>query len=300
MIVKSIVHPMIFLVLIVGSSSRILADELILRESGSIIRVDLAGHASPFVATGGSIQVLGQEVFCAQGKTVNVYNPDGALLRSISVPADVVSYINFVVLPDRRMAFLDNHYDAIYFTAPDGTYLKTVPLFSVPDQHWQNMDGVVVNHTLVISENGNRQVVAIDLASYNLSIFRDLQTLHGSLGPITYAGGSYYIAQAQSVLTFMPDSSATELVAKTPVGNITGIAAAGGRLFVVVNGVSKRTSSDPQAKHGVLYELHPKDGTATVILDNLDYPEGLAALCDQNPQTRPIIETQKRFFYNTN
>ncbi|MFC1795327.1 hypothetical protein ACFL3Q_17290, partial [Planctomycetota bacterium] len=62
--------------------------------------------------------------------------------------------------------------------------------------------------------------------------------------------------------------------------NITGIACAQGRLFVVVNGMSRIKERSLSAKNrtaqGILYEINPETGKVKQLKDGLNYPNGVA------------------------
>ena len=98
------------------------------------------------------------------------------------------------------------------------------------------MHAVVVSNKLVVSEDGTRQVVAVDLDTFELSVLRNLKHLKGSLGAITFADGRYYVCQSQKIYSFSEDTEKVKLLASVPKGNIVGVVVTGGRLVVVVNG----------------------------------------------------------------
>ena len=135
-----------------------------------------------------------------------------------------------------------------------------------PDRSLQNCDGVVVGKQLIISEDGDKHLLAVDLTTHEVTIFRDLTRLPGpGLGPITFAEGKFYISTLDQVFSFAPDDPAESYIATVP-GNITGIAYQAGRLFVAANHA------------GVLSEIDLASRTTKVITDNLQYPEGVVVL----------------------
>ena len=89
-----------------------------------------SGQVVPFPVASGIVRLHGDEVYVAVGgnsrdSMVTVCNRAGVQLRTIPVPAEVRYFIDYVVLPDERIAFLDNRDDAIYFIDRTGKYLKT-------------------------------------------------------------------------------------------------------------------------------------------------------------------------------
>jgi len=252
---------------------------LLVAEQAQLSKVDCVGHSVLLLEGPGPVSVIQRELFVLRNSQIVVFDMFGKERRRIPVPKEVSYAINFVVVPDGRFAFLDNRNDAVYFVNVKGEHLKTVPFNDEPDNSWQNMDGVVVGNRLIISENGNNQVFAVDLSTYQVSIFRDLTNLKDWLGAITYADGEYYICQSRAIYAFSEDSESVRKIASTPEGNITGIAYAQGRLFVVVNGQSRIKERSLAAKHGttqgVLYEINRETGEVRLVKDSLNYPQGV-------------------------
>jgi len=221
-------------------------------------------------------------LYVRQDADIIVYDATGKKHKSISIPAEVQWSTDFVVIPDKRMAFLDNMHDVIYFVDEHGKYLKTVAIADTPDNELQNMDGVVVDGRLIVSESGHNELVAVDLATYALSVFRSLKHLRGWLGAIAYAEGQYYICQSQDIYSFKPGAPDVTKVATTPAGNITGIVFTQGRLLAVVNGMSRinerSLAAKCRTKNGVLYQIDPTSGEVTLLKDGLNYPEGILLL----------------------
>ena len=227
----------------------------------------------PFLADSGIVRLCGDEIYVARPygiqPTVTVYNRAGEQVRTIPVPAEVRHFVSYVVSPDGRIAFLDNESDAIYFVDRTGKYLKTVRMREVPDSGLQNCDGVVAGNKLIVSEDGSKRLLAIDLDVYEATIFRDLRQLPGSwLGSITFAAGKFYVCTPNQVFSFSPDDPTEHHVATLPDGifNTAGIAHQAGRLFVVAN------------KAGVVYEIDLASGNTKLIADGLQDPRGIVVL----------------------
>ena len=115
-------------------------------------------------------------------------------MGNVVLPAELVSCLDFVVLPDLKFALLDNIEDKVYIIDNGGSLLETVDMINAPSGRNQNVDGVVAGNSLIILENGNLQVLKIDLRNYNVSIFRDLSGLPGNnIGTIDYYNGRFYV-----------------------------------------------------------------------------------------------------------
>lgn len=274
-----------FAVLALLGSRALSADEndaLLVLGQSQIMRLDRSGAWGVFLASSGQAGSLGGSVYVHKGSAIVIYDEKGEERKTIAVSPEVKYSTDVMVLPDKRMAFFDNRDDLIYFVNADGRHIKTVRIAEKPDQHLQNMHGVVVGGKLIVSENGHNELMAVDLATYKVSLFRGLKHLHGWLGSIAYADGVYYIGQGREIYSFKEGAPDVTKVATTPEGNITGIVAAQGRLFAVVNGQSKVKERSLAAKHrtkeGVLYEIGPGSGKVIVIRDGLNYPRGLLLL----------------------
>jgi hypothetical protein len=196
----------------------------------------------------------------------------GKLLRQIPRSANVKYYTDFVAIPDGRFAFLDNRDDVIYFVDSKGDNLKTVRMTAAPDSHLQNTDGVVIADRLIVSENGRKQLIEVNLNTYEVSVFCDLGELPGPwLGAIAYGRGVIYICTPNRVYALSVNRQARREVAALPSGqrNIAGIAYHAGYLYVVVN------------KTGLLYRIDPVLGTTELIKTGLNYPESVVSLMTQ-------------------
>jgi S1-C subfamily serine protease len=237
-----------------------------------------SGQVVPFPASYGTVRLHGDEIYVgtrnARYPAVTVCNRAGVQVRTIPIPAEVRYLISYVVLPDGGIAFLDNEKDAIYFVDQMGKYLRTVRMRETPDRRLQNCDGVVVGNKLIVSEDGDKHLLAVDLDTYEVTVFRDLSRLPGPwLGRITFAEGRFYICTPNQVFSFSPEDPAERHVTTLPQGisNITGIAYEAGRLFVVANHA------------GVLCEIDVASGATKTIVDGLKRPKDIVLL----PKTIP-------------
>jgi len=199
----------------------------------------------------------------SRGGAIFVYTLAGDYIESIPTPAVASEYLNLVALPERRFALLDNHNDKAFFIDEDGKLLATTVLLSPADSWLQTLKGIVVGNRLILSHNGKRQVLAIDLTNYHASVFKDLSSISETLGDIAYAGEKYYIiAGGRSVFRFT-ESGAAALVGQVPESNATGICVIGNFAYVTVNAANK------------LYKMDLSTGAVSVLVSGLNYPRDI-------------------------
>ncbi len=238
--------------------------QLFTSTDSGVVRVFANGTVQPLtgISSGYSLELLDGKLYVNPSfNRLKVYTTDGAYVKNISVPSGV-QYLTFVVLPDERIAFLDNAGDRAFFVSPAGTLLTTVNLTAEPNDSLQNLDGVVVNNALILSEDGNNNVLRIDLSTYQVSLFKNLSHIESWIGHITYSNGYYYVCGPRSIYRFTESSNATE-VARLPVGNIVGIVVVNDRAYATVN------------FNGSIYEVNLQNGNYTVFAEGLDYPYDL-------------------------
>ncbi len=211
----------------------------------------------------GDVEVMEGKVYHHLGHEVTVYDLSGNLPRSIAIDNLIESPYKMCVLPGENMAFLDNRLDLVSFTNSSGELLTSLPLMDQsPDDNLQSVYGVVVGNSLIISEDGNSQLVRIDLDNFQRSVFRNFGHLSGWLGDIDYADGTYYMVQSQKIFSFR-EGEEEILVGILPEGNNTGIAILGNFALVTSNHGNK------------LYRVNLQNGSYEVLLDDLNYPEDI-------------------------
>ena len=133
-----------------------------------------------------SAAVAGSEIFILGGSreasnlVIKGYDFQGNLTRTVPIPTEV-AFLEFVPLPGERFACLDNHGDKIHFIDSSGTLLATTAMDIVENFHSQNVEGVVVGNKLVVSEDGSKRLLAFDLDTYAVAVFRDFGS-HPSRG----------------------------------------------------------------------------------------------------------------------
>lgn len=246
--------------------------ELIVAERHRLLKLTRQGEVSTFLQ--GEFQIAqvrsNNQLFARQGRTVHVYDWRARETRAINVPQEPNGDIAFTVLPDDRMAFFNNMRHEIRFTTSAGQSLRTVQIGSPRGGELVCLNGVVSDGKLIFIDNGWRQVCAVDLATYDLSLVHD-SVNPGPLDAIGYAEGNYYVCTQNKVLKVSSDSPGVQELATLPKCSITGILPLWKRLYVVVNGVG-------QARGGALYDVDPSSGAVTLLMDGLEYPQGIAAI----------------------
>ena len=257
--------------------------QLLVAEKDAISLLQLSTQtASLFCDRPGRVEQSRNQIFVSSRRYLTVLHLNGTVLRQIPLPKEVPYFINFTILPNNAIALLNNNNDKVYFVDSEGKYLKTIDILQKPDRHLQNMHGIVVNNSLLISENGHKQIVQIDLSSYDVSIFRDLSHLGGWLGAIGYNKGTYYVCQAKKIFSFTKEADVLQPVAELPEGNITGIVINDNKAYLSVNGVGKAMRIDPKKKFtiaaGAVYQVDLITGHISVVKEGLKYPKDLALL----------------------
>jgi outer membrane protein assembly factor BamB len=118
---------------------------------------------------------------------------------------------------------------------------------------------------LVFSGIGGNQIAAVDLETFELSVFRDLKALRGSMGTITFADGRDYVRLSKKIYSFSANSEEVKLVASLPEGNIVGVVVVGARLVVAVNG-------------GFLYQIDLETGKVSQLGGKIKWVENVMLL----------------------
>jgi len=219
------------------------------------------------------------------GGAIVVYDLTGHYLESIPTPAAAAKYLDFVALPDRRFALLDNQNDKAFFIDDSGRLLATTSLLTPADNHLQTLKGIVVGNRLILSHDGNNQVLAVDLATYRLSIFKNLGYLPGLLGDIAYANGTYYLVVGGRWVYSFTESGNPVLVGGIPEGNATGICVLDDFAYLSVNSANR------------VYRLDLRTGEARVLASDLKYLRDIecvpdtAACCGLQPGDRVVLLT---------
>ncbi|RSN73423.1 PKD domain-containing protein [Candidatus Methanodesulfokora washburnensis] len=250
-----------------------------------VIRVFLNGSKQilEHVRSGYSLEILGNRIYMNQYPGyISVYTTEGVFLKNINIPSSVSYFITFVVLPDERIALLDNENDKVYFIDSLGNFITKVDILEAPDNHLQNLDGIVINNKLIISEDGNKHIIQIDLMTYKKTIFKDMSKIPEVwLGAITYSNGYYYVCGPSSIYKFSENGDVSK-IAEIPDYNIVGIVVVDDYAYVSVN------------FGGKIYKVDLRSGISEVLTSNLNYPLDLEAqiLSETLPPTLTLFEPQ--------
>jgi len=198
-----------------------------------------------------------------RGGDLVAYSLDGDYLTSIPTPAAANDYYKFVALPNRRFALLDNRNDKAFFIDETGSLLATTKLLSTPDSLYQSLSGIVVGNRLILSENGNGQVLAIDLTTYQASVFKTLSHLPQPLSDLAYTGGKYYILAGSRMVYSFTESGSAAKVGETGGVNVTGICILGNFAYISTNSANK------------VFELNLGTGVASTLASGIHYPRDI-------------------------
>ncbi len=248
----------------VGASDLSPLPEFFTSTRRGVVRIFSNGSKQIFedIHSGYSLEILDDKLYANRNYNyISVYTKDGVYLKNVSIPSPV-TYLTFVVLPDERIAFLDNHLDKVHFLNSSGNLIASVNILNVPDDELQNVDGVVSNNQLIVSEDGNNNILQIDLGTYQVSVFKNLSQIPPWLGAITYSNSYYYVCGSSSIYRFSRDSNVTK-VAEVPDHNISGIVVVGRYAYVATN------------FGGKIHKVDLETGTSEVFVSDLDYPRDL-------------------------
>jgi len=203
----------------------------------------------------------------ARSTDIEVYSLEGEFMHNISLSQLPAGYqvVGLVVLPNENIALLDNYNDLVYIINQQGTLLKTVKIKDNPDNHLQNCHGIVVNNTLIISEDGNKHVIGIDLDTFERKIIFDLAYLHHWLGSIAYSDGKIYLSGPRQVyrLDYKNLDQHAVKITELPEYNIAGLSLLGNFAYLSVN------------FGGKIYKINLETGDYSIFVSNLNFPEHL-------------------------
>lgn len=214
------------------------------------------------IRSGMSIEILNNKLYVNKASDkIMAYTLDGTNIKNISIPSSA-SFLTFVVLPDERVALMDNLNDKIYFVNSTGALVATVNIRDYPDDTLQSLDGIVINNTLIFCEDGDRNVLQVNLTTYEVSIFKNLSSIYPWVGYIAYSNGSYYASGPRSIYKFSEAGNITK-VAEIGEGNIVGLVVSDGFAYVAVNFAGK------------IYKVNLLNGTSVVLAAGLNFPQDL-------------------------
>ena len=147
---------------------------------------------------------------------------------------DVHYYISFKIIDDSRIALLNNRQDEVYFIDYEGNFLTEVELPNSTTS-WQNLHAAILDNELIVSENGVRELYAIDLNTYERRLYADLSSFTDFVGSIRVFSGNVYVSTRASIYLLPEDSDPIELVNLNGENNISGLEVRGDYLFFQTN-----------------------------------------------------------------
>lgn len=238
----------------------VIGGSLLIRAGDGTIATDLEGHPFTFSELIGEVEVLDDQVYVGR-RNIGILDTTGTIIETVVIPGEVPFWTSFTVLPDAGVAYLNSDRDTVYFHDPgEGTVVAVAMPETSPDLA-QTMIGVVAGDALVVAETGTGKLARFDLESHAASVFRDLTTLGGQLGPIGYAGGRFYLGQADRLFAFS-EFGDPELLGTSDGADITGVTAAGHFAYFV-------TAS------GRLFSLHTGTLDRRLLIEGLDAPRDI-------------------------
>ena len=211
------------------------------------------------------VEVLGTRIFMKGSHGIRELDHTGAEIGRIDIDDPTVSGYDFAMLPSGGFAFASNESDSVAFMGPNGAVEAQVEMPNPSDDNLQNVDGLVVGSRLILSENGNNELLAFDLNTHEASVFRSFPNWGGWLGAIDYDGGLFYLCGGRVIRRFS-ETGEPEDVATLPQGNITGIVVVGNYAYAVVN------------FEGTLHRIDTRTGADEILVRELGYPQDIEHL----------------------
>jgi len=243
----------------------VMEGSLLVQTRGGLIAIGARGDWFVFSALRSSVEVLETRIFVKGQREIQELDHTGAGIQTIEISDPAVSGHDFAMLPSGGFAFASNDDDIVHFMTADGMLVESVPMPNPSPESLQNIDGTVVDNRLILSENGNNELVAFDLSTRAASIFRSFPEWGGWLGAIDHDGDLFYLCGGTAIRRFT-ETGEPEDVARLPAGNITGIVVVGNYAYAVVN------------FEGSLHRIDVRTGADAPLVTGLDYPQDIEHL----------------------
>lgn len=187
-------------------------------------KITISDERSPIINSGGitNHQIVGNEIYFKGFFDIIVTDLTLNPVDTITL-SNVDFALNFIAISPNLICILDNRDDKVSFIDREGTLIQDVTLTNA-DPNLQNMFGIVIGSEVIISENGFKQIIAIDTVTYQQRIYRDLRSLPVNwLSAVDFHDGFVYVATPEQVYRFKPEDSANELFLDVGRGNITAL-----------------------------------------------------------------------------
>jgi len=206
------------------------------------------------------VEVLNGLLYVQNNYVISVYNLSGNLIEDIEISEDVSYPLDFCILPDSSFAFLDNENDKVSFTSASGEFITEVHMKNPSPEELQNVDAVVVDSNLVVSNTGDGTVMKINLYTFE-SLIHSIHTK----GSLDYNNGNFYCGDVSTIYKFLQDSPDSNLLCTLPEGNITGIATdnKGRYAYITMNFGNK------------IYVVDLENGDFEIFITGLSYPNDI-------------------------
>jgi len=208
-----------------------------------------------------NVEVQGTRIFASGWSRITEYDLTGAIVSTIDLPARIGYPIGFTALPDGGFAIFDCRADSVYFVDATGAIVHELEIpENLPNDNYQIMKGLVRDGRLIISETGTGKIIAIDLTTYDATIFRDFSSEFAWFGDINYKHPHYYVTRSQRLQRFTEGGRLRDVAEFETAHNLTGIAILGHHAYGSLNHV------------GEIRRIHLSSGRTDVIATGLNYP----------------------------
>jgi hypothetical protein len=238
---------------------------LLVQTTDGLAAVGMDGAYSLYPGFRGPVEVLGTRIFAKSSLgsgSISELNNEGTVIGSVDISNLIWDYAAFAVLPDGGFAFLDYLADSIHFCDSAGNLLESIAMPNGNPKQ-QVADGVIAGDKLIVSENGNDQVIEVDLETYEATVFRDFSGQEpGYLSGIDYSRGWFYLCDAyDAVSMFTEEGTVTQLCQLS--GVLIGITVVGDYAYVTAANADK------------VYKVNTNTGDSEEFLQGLNNPEDI-------------------------
>lgn len=189
--------------------------------------------------------------------------------RGFLVPLRIDGFVRMLALPDGRTVYLDAQKRLVHFVDAQGKYQEIIALEGASSD---DMFAVVAGSALIVSEDGKRRLISVDLATHRVGVLRDLSPpseqelyLQGKfprpdpivqafgrsippLGPVAYRRetDTYYVAIKNTIVSFVTGEAYSYPLTRLP-RKIGSLVVKGRRAFAA-------------SKDGRVWEVDLQDG----------------------------------------
>ncbi len=245
-------------------SIQAVAGTLLAQTRDGLIAADFTGGSFLLNELNTKVEVLDTRIFQMASHRIHEIDYLGQIINTVNISDPDVGGYNFFMLPDAGFVFISNGPDSTYFMDATGSLEFRGVLPETSPGSLQEVYGRVVGDRLIVSETGTYKIAAIDLATHEGTILKELPG-RGWLGSLAYHDGVFYVAGSTLIRKFTETGDPEDLCVSDE-GNWRGLTWAGGYLWGVIN------------FEGTLCRIDPNTGEIVTILEGLDYPGDLEFL----------------------